>query len=313
MTNWVQFNRRVGGYLLCASTFLAIASCPARAVENGATITPFGVTDFGAGFSPPHTQYGTFGIRAANYSANTQRDGSGRKVDNNFEYDVQSIAFAYFYLTDFELFGGKYGFAAVVPFLNVNGNIDVPTPFGPLNLNNEDFDIGDMALLPFSLTWSLPPNWFVKTGLEIQIPTGAYDTQQAFNPGVNHWTISPQLAVTYISDTGLEISTQAMLSVNTENHATDYRSGIEYKQEFAIGQHIGPWTLGVGGYAYQQISDDKGPNITDGNRSRVFALGPSLSFLKPGLPVMTMHAYKEFGAENHTEGYNFALRVAVSF
>lgn len=313
MTNLVHARQRVGGLLFLLSTSLVIASSPARAVESGATITPFGVTDFGTGFAPSPTEYGTFGIRTTYYSARVQRDGSGNKQNQNFKFDVESITLAYFYQTDLDVLDGKYGFAVVVPFLNVSGNVDVMTPGGILNFANKDFDISDIDIIPIQVTWAMPPNWSINTGLQIQAPTGAYDVHQTFNPGVNHWTISPYLGLTYISDRGFEISTQAMLSFNTKNHDTDYTSGVEYKQEFAVGQHVGPWTIGVGGYAYQQISDDKGSNIIDGNRSRIFALGPAISLLKPGLPLMSFHAYKEFGAENRAEGYNIALRLAMSF
>ncbi|SCX32650.1 transporter [Agrobacterium rosae] len=85
------------------------------------------------------------------------------------------------------------------------------------------------------------------------------------------------------------------------------------RQEFALGQHFGPLSVGLGGYAYQQISDDKGTGVIDGNRARLFALGPAVTFAAPGKPFVSLHAYKEFGAENHSEGYNVALRMSVSF
>ncbi|MHA6904799.1 transporter [Ralstonia syzygii subsp. celebesensis] len=55
---------------------------------------------------------------------------------------------------------------------------------------------------------------------------------------------------------GGELSSNIQLNVNGRNHDTDYRSGIEYQHEFAIGQHIGPWTVGIGGYYSQQLTDD---------------------------------------------------------
>ncbi len=284
----------------------------ARAVELGAVITPFGINDFGAGMTPPPSTYGTFGTRGAYYSSNTFRDGSGNEI-NDLDLDVKSLALAYIYMTDLEILNGKYGFAAAVPLIDITGQVNVPVSGGTLSLGNSDLAIGDISFAPIILQWAAPPNTFVNAGLQIQAPTGHYDTAQTFNVGVNHWTISPFLGATYISDGGLELSTHAMLNFNTENPDTNYTSGIEYKQEFAIGQHFGPWTLGVGGYAYQQITDDEGSGITDGNRSRVFALGPAVSFFEPGKPLVTFHAYREFGAQNHAEGVNVALRVAMSF
>ncbi|MDO1583233.1 transporter [Rhizobium oryzicola] len=272
-----------------------------------------GVTDFGAGLLPPTTPYGTAGLRSSYYSSSTLRDGSGKEIPNNFHLEVETVSLAYFYMTDVELLGARLGFGGVLPLMNISGRLNVPTPSGPFAISGSDFGLGDAAIMPLLLAWQAPPNFFVNAGLQIQAPTGEYSASKAFNTGVNHWTITPILGATYISDGGFELSTQINVNFNTVNPATDYRSGIEYKQEFAVGQHIDAWTVGVGGYAYQQISDDKGTGSRDGNRARVFAAGPAISYFKPGMPLFTLHAYKEFGAENRPEGYNVALRLSMSF
>jgi hypothetical protein len=306
--------------LNCATTALAstlavacLAVSPAQAVEQGGTITPMGITDFGAGILPPATPYGAVGIRASYYSSSTLKDGSGNTIPNDFDIDVKTLALAYFYMTEMELFGGKVGFGGVLPMIDIKGSLTVPTPGGPLNIAGDDFGLGDAQILPLIIGWQAPPNLFVNAGLQVQMPTGSYDVSNAFNAGVNHWTITPFLGATYISNTGFEVSTQVTVNFNTENPDTNYTSGVEYRQEFAVGQHIGAWTVGVAGYAYQQITDDKGPGSGDGNRARVFALGPAVNFFQPGLPMVSLHAFKEFGAENRAEGFNVALRLAMSF
>uniref|UniRef100_UPI003C7E95ED SphA family protein n=1 Tax=Pseudomonas veronii TaxID=76761 RepID=UPI003C7E95ED len=103
------------------------------------------------------------------------------------------------------------------------------------------------------------------------------------------------------------------LDVNTRNPATHYKNGVEYRHEFAVGQHFGPWTAGIGGYYYRQFSDDDAPGLTSGNRARVLALGPAISYFKPGLPPVWLHVYKEHDAVNRAEGYTVALRVSQSF
>ena len=133
------------------------------------------------------------------------------------------------------------------------------------------------------------------------------------SPGLNHWTFSPIVNATWISDTGFEVSSSVEVDINTRNKATDYKSGVEYRHEFAVGQHFGPWTAGIGGYYYRQFSDDDAPNLTSGNRARVMAVGPALSYFKPGLPPIWLHAYKEFDARNRAEGYTVGLRISHSF
>ena len=68
----------------------------------------------------------------------------------------------------------------------------------------------------------------------------------------------------------------------------------------------------MGGYIERQLSNDHGPNV-DGNRARVNALGPAISYVEPGKPAVWLHAYKEFGAQNRAQGYQVALRAALSF
>ncbi len=104
------------------------------------------------------------------------------------------------------------------------------------------------------------------------------------SPGLNHWTFSPILNATYISDSGFEVSSSFEADINTRNHATDYKNGVEYRHEFAVGQHVGPWTVGVGGYYYRQFTDDDAPGLEAGNRARVLAVGPAVSYFKPGIP-----------------------------
>lgn len=300
--------------LLCASAFLytSLTATAANATESGGTIVPFGVVEFGSGILPPPTPYGTIGMRSSFYYADKLKDGNGNTV-NNLHINVETIGFAYIKMTDVKFLGANLGFSAVVPFMNINGNLKVATPVGPLQLSNSDLNLADIQVVPILLGWQAPPNLFVNAGLQIQAPTGSYSVNKAFNVGVNHWTFSPFVAATYITDSGFEVSSQFMVSFNTENPDTNYTSGNEFKQEFAIGQHLGAWTVGAGGYYYQQFTDDSGPGVTSGNRGRVMALGPTVSYFSPGKPLVTLHAYKEFAAENRAEGYTIALRAAISF
>ncbi|WP_338480349.1 transporter [Pseudomonas trivialis] len=301
--------RRVRGF-----TLGLLALCAgAQATENGAPTTAVGVYDFGAGMMPPATANGTLGLRTGFYSANVQRNSQGRAVDNHLSLDVLSIGLAYLRMTDYHLLGAQYGFGAVVPFFRMDASLQVPTPNGPLQLSADPFRLADAQIIPLILQWGLSPNLFVNTQLQIQAPTGDYERSRLVSPGLNHWTFSPAVNATYISDTGFELSSSFQLDINTRNPDTHYRNGVEYRHEFAVGQHFGPWTAGIGGYYYRQLSDDDAPGLTRGNRARVMALGPALSYIAPGLPPVWLHLYKEFDARNRAEGYTVALRVSHSF
>ncbi|WEX13624.1 transporter [Pseudomonas sp. G11] len=294
---------------------LGLVGCCAsvHGTENGSPTTAVGVYDFGAGMMPPATPFGTVGVRTAFYSTNVQKDRHGRSVDNHLSLDVLSIAAAYMRMTDHTVLGANYGFGMVVPFFKMDASLQIPTPAGPLNLEADPFRLADVQFLPVILQWNLSPNLFINTQLQIQTPTGDYDKNRLVSPGLNHWTFSPIVNATYITDSGFEVSSSFEVDVNTRNPATDYKSGVEYRHEFAVGQHVGPWILGLGGYYYRQFTDDDAPGLQSGNRARVLAVGPAVSYFKPGLPAVWLHAYKETDAVNRAQGYTVALRISQSF
>jgi len=301
-----------------ASAAIALASMAVSvgAVENGAPITPFGVFDFGAGTLPPPSEFATVGLRTTFYRANELRDNAGDRSPVGLKLKVDSIGLAIVKMTNIELFGGTYGAFAVLPFLDMKNDLSIPTPVGPLALSGKNTAQGDIQIAPVVIKWTPSPGLFTNASLQFQLPTGSYDKTRIINAGTNHWTVSPTFAFSYIMSSGFEVSSNIQLNINGRNKDTDYRSGIEYQHEFAAGQHVGPWTLGLGGYYYQQITDDKsaGQTVPDA-RSRVMALGPVVNFfeLGSGWPLVWLHAYKEFGAKNRAQGSQIALRAAWTF
>lgn len=302
--------------LLVSAAALTLAGA-AHSVESGAPITPFGVFDFGAGMLPPPSDVATVGVRAAFYSASELRDTNGKVSPVGIKLKVNSAALAIVKTTDIPLLGGTYGFSAVVPYLDMSNRLTIPTPGGPMPLKGTNAAVGDVTIAPVMVKWTPSPGLFVNGRLELQLPTGSYKAERLINTGSNHWTASPAVAFTWIGPSGLEVSSNIQINFHGKNKDTQYQSGVEYQHEFAIGQHVGPWTLGVGGYLYQQLSDDKvnGAKFQDGNRSRVMALGPAISFFELGSdwPLIWAHAYKEFGARNRSQGTQVAVRAAWTF
>lgn len=302
--------------LLVSAVALTLAGA-AHSVESGAPITPFGVFDFGAGMLPPPSDVATVGVRAAAYSASELRDTNGKVSPVGIKLKVNSAALAIVKTTDIQLLGGTYGFAAVVPYLDMSNRLTIRTPVGPLPLKGTNAAVGDVSITPVMVKWTPSPGLFVNGRLELQLPTGSYKADRLINTGSNHWTASPAVAFTWISPSGLEVSSNIQINFHGKNKDTKYQSGAEYQHEFAVGQHVGPWTIGVGGYINQQLSDDKvnDAKFQDGNRSRVMALGPAISFFELGSewPLIWAHAYKEFGARNRTQGTQLAVRAAWTF
>ncbi|CAM4277738.1 SphA family protein [Acinetobacter pragensis] len=285
------------------------------AVENGGAITPPGIYDFGSGMTPPPSEYGALGIRFVNVQATTLKDNDGNKSAVKPDFDFNAIVFAGLKMTDLDFLGGKYGFAAVVPMIDISMDLSIPTPVGNIEQSGRSTALGDIQIIPMVVQWNPTENLWLKTEMMFQLPTGSYDPDRVINTGVNHWTFQPSLSMTYMSPTGFEISTSSQVNFNTRNKDTDYRSGTEFQQDFGVGQHIGNWIFGIGGYVYKQLTDDKSETLTNGNRGQAIALGPAIGYVnfRNPIPTIYFHAYKEFDAQNKTEGTNIALRLGMSF
>ena len=284
------------------------------ATENGAPSTAPGVYGFSAGFMPPVTDVGAFSLRSSLYKANKNLNGKGEDKLTDFSQTVKSLSLSYIKMTETKFQGANYGYGIVIPFVDLD--IDGTVPNTTIEVAGKDSGLADIQIIPYILQWEPTASWAMNTQLQIQIPTGRYDKDDTITAGFNHWTISPAFNFTYMTESGFEVSSSFQLDINTENKDTDYTSGVEYRHEFAAGQKVGDWTLGLGGFYYKQLTDDKAPassNIVNGNRAQVIALGPELSFFRPGLPFVSFHAYKEFDAKNRTEGYTAALLVSQSF
>lgn len=300
----------------CTLLALTLLAATASANENNAPVVPFGVLDFGAGMLPPPSPFATVGVRAASFRGDRLVDANGGTAPVGISQTVNSYGFAVIKMTNHTLFGGTWGWAAVLPALDMSIDLTIPTPDGTLRQSGGNRAQGDLQVTPMIVAWQPAPNLFVNASLSLQAPTGAYDRNRLINAGVNHWTVSPTVAFTYLTAGGVEVSSNVMVNVHTENHATHYRSGSEYQHEFALGQHVGAWTVGIGGYYIAQFADDRIDGVTtSGNRSRVLALGPAVQFFDPpsGWPLVTGHFYKNVAQRNRADGKQFAVKAAWTF
>nr|WP_315465796.1 transporter [uncultured Rhodoferax sp.] len=308
--------------LISVPLCLLAATGVAHAVENGAPITPIGVFTFGAGMMPPPSDLPAVALRYENYESSDLRDNSGNEASNKSKIKVDSLSVALIKTTDIDLFGGKYGFAAVIPTLNMSNDLFVRS--AGINLTGKTQEIGDITITPVIVGWTPSPGLFTNASLQLQFPTGGYNKDRIINAGSNHSTVSPTFAFTYITPGGYEISSSIQVNFHDENTATKYTSGNEYQHEFAVGKHIGSWTVGLGGYHYQQITPDTGAGTRSGttansadpaNLSRVTALGPVVNFfeLGSGMPMVSALLYREFNAVNRAQGTKFAINAAWTF
>lgn len=101
----------------------------------------------------------------------------------------------------------------------------------------------------------------------------------------------------------------------TRNKATDYRTGQEFHTDFAVAYNFNPVTVGLNGYYYKQMTDDKQNGVSvgdDGYKGETLALGPVVRYQAGKVPISFQYQHEMF-AHNRPQGDNFWLKAAFRF
>ncbi len=304
-----QFSERFNKILVCfVSFFLFLIFLSDNkllfATEGGGGAYPNGAEDFMAGAVPPpgiyFLNYFTF------YTADKFMDSSGKNAIPNFDLKVTANVFRFLYVSKTQIFGGNWGAHVLIPIVKV----DVELPIGSQNKTG----LGDIIVDPFILSWHFK-NWHFVTGIDIYIPTGQFDKNRLANVGRNYWTFEPIFAFTYLSDSGFDVSCKFMYDFNTKNRDTNYRSGQEFHFDYTIGKRFDNFNIGVGGYFYKQLTDDKvnGQKVaSDGNKGKAFAVGPQVKYDHKNMSFILKYQ-KEMEVKNKPEGDKFWFKFVYAF
>lgn len=286
-----------------------LATAPVGATEGGGGHYPNGAEDFMAGALPPPGTY--FLNYLSYYTADRFNDEDGDKFFDRFDLHVTANTLRFVHVTGVQVLGASWGVHAFVPFVNVD--VELRPVAGAPNLDDQRGGLGDIILDPFILGWH-SKNWHFTVGLDIYVPTGAYDKDDLANIGRNYWTFEPVAAFTFLSDEGLEVSAKFMYAFNTENTDTDYKSGQEFHVDYTLGYHTGPWSLGLGGYYYKQTTNDKvdGDTFLDGFKGQALAFGPQVKYDYKNMSF-TLKWQHETSVENRPEGDVFWAKFLVAF
>jgi len=286
--------------VLCMS--LATAS-PSWATEGGGGAYPNGAEDFMSGAVPPP---GTYFINYFDYySADSFRDNKGGKAPIPFDINVYVNVFRLIHVTNKQILGGYWGMHVFLPLMKMDVH---NSPRG----SGSKEGLGDIIIDPFILSWH-GRNWHAATGIDIYCPTGSYDKDRVANIGRNYWTFEPIVSGTYVTDSGFEVSAKFMYDFNTENTDTDYHSGQEFHVDYTVGQRIGPLNVGVGGYYYQQTTDDEfgGADVPD-NKGMVVAVGPQAKYSHKNMSFIFKYQF-EVESRNRPQGNNLWAKFVYAF
>jgi hypothetical protein len=302
----MQSNRGIRTRCTAAAVFGVALCAPALATEGGGSIYPNGVENFLAGAMPPPGFYPL--VYATSYHATELRDDRGNDIAaaiGGFKADVAGVIPRFIWVTDQKVLGGQLAVHAIVPLLNVDVRVG--------SNKNRTTGIGDINLAA-ALGYHVSPELHYVVALETNAPTGRYDRNDVASIGRNYWNIEPLIAISYIQSKGLNADLKLMYDYNFRNKDTDYKSGQELHADYALGWGMGNgWALGVSGYIYRQISDDKvgGVAVAGGNRGRAFAIGPSLRYQNDKGWMITAKYERQYEVRNRSSGGAFWIKTLI--
>lgn len=296
-----QIIRTVGLAAMGAVFFAASA----HAVEKGTSPISGGAENYLAGAAPPPGLYWlAYGL---SYRATRFNDKDGHQVlPGNLGVRIDALVGRMHYATAEQWLGGQLVWDVLVPYAQADLVMS--------GTSQQKSGIGDIELGP-GVAYHHSAHLHSAVALHVQLPTGAYDSSSSLNLGHHYISLLPIYTVSYVNPTGWNGDIKVTTSFNSTNHATHYKSGSEVVVDYALGYAVAPkWVVGLGGFARQQFTDDKGPAASaDGNRVRAFAIGPSLMFNSGSGFFITAKYQYESKVQNTWQGQSLWLKATVPF
>ena len=263
------------------------------------------------------------GFLAANtfwyQSGNAGRAVLSGKIDLDLEVSTFLNLTALTYTSETPVFGGTYTFGAVLPIGRVGLDLSVSgLPRGTRTRSLDTSNMADLVLIPAQLNWT-SGFWSYKLAEIVIAPTGAYDVNENLNIGLNYWSFDTVAAVTWFDPSkGLEFSIAPGIMVNTENTATNYRTGTEFHVDFTVNQFVSAnFAIGIKGYYYNQIVGDSGTGALLGDfKGEAFGIGPGFVWVPEagGGKVTVLGKWlHDFASENRFDTDTYTLTAAFKF
>jgi len=251
-------------------------------------------------------------VLGSGYKATRVNDAAGEETLVDFRQHAEVALIHVAHTSNVKLLGAYLGSEVLLPLAHVSLRAG--------DLRESTTGIGD-ATVGMYLQWQKLALFgrplSARLDLDIATPTGAYNRDRNVNLGNKLWQVSPYLAWTLRLSERWEISNRINYNWSSVSHRPPFATSHETWQpgdqiavnlsaSYAITER---WRVGIGGYTLQQLRDSRtdGARLPD-SRQSVFGAGPSARW-NFGRTTMIASAYKEFEAQNRSEGYLGVLRL----
>jgi hypothetical protein len=288
---------------------LMLLAIPATYAKEGPDQYPNGAENWLTGATPPP---GFYFLNYAGYYTGYLKDANGNNAlvgGEKVNVDATFDAFRFLEMTKVKIFGADWGMHVIVPIVYQS------IYMAPLGGRASETNLGDITIDPFVLGWH-HPQWHAAAGVDIDLPTGHYNSADPRTSiGAHYYSFEPLFCISYLPKSGWEASAKLMYNIKTTNPATNYHSGQEFHADYVAGKHIGSWTVGASGYVLKQVTDDTSTNpavtIVAGDRGRVFAIGPSVTYTNKSHMTFVAQWQHETLVENRFGGDKIWFKAII--
>ena len=283
--------------IVLASIAFSITHLPAQQVGHYLQ----GFTGLENGTMPPPGFYAAY-APALNL-INSFKGPNGNSIVDNLDLNVVAHAAIFQMTMPKKVLGGTYGWVFMVPVVNTRVVADV------FNTSVQSAGLSDLFFSPIVLGWEKGKlNYTVNYGF--YAPTGDFDPNSAFNPGLGFWEHQIQAGTTYNIDKK-KLWNASLLStweINQSKLGEDLKAGPMVTFEYSFGRRLFKYAanVGVAGYAYQKLSADSGSQVNplfSGALDRSFGAGPEFKYTSVKHHVAFDVRYEpQFGVQARTSG-----------
>jgi hypothetical protein len=198
--------------------------------------------------------------------------------------------------------------------------MDITGKVENFEINDQVNGVGDITIIPVMLAWKKDA-WQYTASVSVYAPTGDYAAGSLANLGLNYWTADPTFGAAYSNEkTGFNFGIYSGITVNSENKATDYKSGSMFHVESSIQQLFplgnGYLSLGIDAFLFKQVSSDSGSGAKSSFKGRTMGIGPVVSYILPSGSnnwVFEAKWLPETNTENRLDGDYFWVKVVYQF
>ncbi len=222
------------------------------------------------------------------------------------------------------LFGGKWGFELIVPYVGLDMDYDVAGPFPEDNGSG----FGDILFGPF-IQWDpimgkRGPIFMHRFEISVIVPTGKYDDDKELNPGSNFFSINPYWSATLFITPRLTLTGRFHYLWNAENddpnrkygNADDTQAGQAFHVNFSSAYEVikNRFRIGINGYYFKQLTDTEvdGHDVSD-SKEQVLGIGPGFVIHFSRDIHFFFNAYFETEVENRPKGQRYNFRLVYHF